>query len=108
MSKDDGSVLIGMIWMILISILLFWLPVAGPIIAGIIGGKRTGGIGGAILAVFLPCILFGILLFFLGTGLTWIPLIGVIAGMGGTIFAIAQVGPLLLGAIIGGFWAAVD
>jgi len=106
MADDNkGSILAGIIWMFIISVLLFWLPVVGPLIAGLVGGKKSGGVGRAIAAVFLPGIIFGILLFFLSAFLSGLPLIGVIAGAGGLILALAHVGPLLIGAIIGGLIA---
>ncbi|MEK6255906.1 MAG: hypothetical protein N2C13_01140 [Chloroflexota bacterium] len=105
MSKNEGSVVAGMVWMFIISILLFWLPVAGPLIAGFVGGKKSGGIGGAIMAVFLPGILVGGCLFLVATLITGFPLIGAVAGFGGATIALAHIGPLLLGAIIGGVMA---
>ncbi|MEJ2023770.1 MAG: hypothetical protein P8Y00_01890 [Deltaproteobacteria bacterium] len=100
-----GSAGAGIIWMFIISLLLFWLPVVGPFIAGLVGGKKSGGVGNALLAVFLPGIIFGVLLFFLATALTGIPLIGSIAGAGGAILSLVHIGPLLVGAIIGGLIA---
>jgi hypothetical protein len=87
--------------MFVLSVLLFWLPVIGPLIAGFVGGRRAGGIGNAILAVFLPGIVIGALLFFFGTLLTGVPLVGVLAGTGGVVLALAHIGPMLLGAILG-------
>lgn len=77
----------------------------GPFIAGLVGGKRAGGVGAAIGAVFLPAIIFGFILFTIATTISGIPLIGAIAGGGGAILALAHVGPLLIGAIIGGLFA---
>lgn len=88
--------------MFLISILLFWLPGFGPLIAGIVGGKKTGGLINAIIAVFLPAIILGIMLFVFGSALTSAPIIGFVAGAGSFILVISNVGPLLIGAIIGG------
>jgi hypothetical protein len=105
MSEAKGSIIGGIIWMFVISLLLFWLPFIGPLVAGIVGGKKSGGIGNALLAVFLPAIVFGILLFFVATSLTGLPVIGAIAGAGGLILALAHIGPLLIGAIIGGILA---
>jgi hypothetical protein len=105
MARHKGSAVAGMLWMLLISLLLFWLPFFGPLIAGFVGGKKSGGVGPAILAVFLPAILLGIVFFILGTA-TGLPLVGVVTG--GTVFlvvAAAAVGPLLIGAIIGGAMA---
>lgn len=88
--------------MFILSILLFWLPIVGPFIAGFVGGRKAGTVGDAILAVLLPGIVFAVILFVLATALTLVPLIGFIAGAGGLILVLAHVGPLLLGAIIGG------
>ena len=52
MADDNGSILAAVFWMFLISLLLFWRPFVGPLIAGIVGGKYAGGVGGALMAVF--------------------------------------------------------
>ena len=101
-SQNEGSVGSALLWMFLISLLLFWLPVIGPLIAGFVGGKKAGGVGNAIVAVFLPAIVFGVILFAIATSLSGAPFIGAIAGIGGLILAILHIGPLLVGAIIGG------
>ena len=95
----------GIIWMFVVSLLLFWLPGIGPVIAGIVGGIKSGGVGNAILAALLPGIVFGFLLFSLATLLSGLPVVGVIAGAGGVIVALFHVGPMLLGAIVGGLLA---
>jgi hypothetical protein len=104
-NKRKGSVGSAIFWMFLISLLLFWLPVIGPLIAGIVGGKKAGGVGFAIVAVFLPGIVFGVILFALASSLTGIPLFGAIAGAGGFASSLVHIGPLLIGAIIGGVLA---
>jgi len=101
-SEKKGSIGSAIVWIFIISVLLFWLPVIGPLIAGIVGGKKAGGIGPAIIAVFLPGIFFAIILFLLASSLTGIPLLGAIAGAGGFVLSIAHIGPLLIGAIVGG------
>ncbi len=103
--KREPSALRGMLWMLLISVLLFWLPFFGPLIAGFVGGKKAGTVGSAILAVFLPAIVIFVLLFFFGTALSGIPGLGLIAGMSGFVLALTGIGPLLIGAIIGGAMA---
>jgi hypothetical protein len=90
-----------MIWMFLLSILLFWLPVIGPLIAGFVGGRKAGSLGNAVLAVFLPGLIIGIATFFLASVLTGLPLIGALAGAGGVALALAHIGPMLVAAIIG-------
>ena len=101
-NQKKGSIISGVFWMFLISILLFWLPGIGPFIAGIVGGKKAGGILNAIIAVFLPAIALGAFLFLFTSMLTGAPVIGFVAGAGSFVLVISNVGPLLLGAIIGG------
>ncbi len=101
MQNRPGSVGSAILWMFVLSILLFWLPILGPLIAGFVGGRKAGSLGNAILAVLLPGIVFGVLLFFLSTMLTGIPLFGFVAGAGGLAIALIHVGPLLIGAIVG-------
>ncbi|MBD3649580.1 MAG: hypothetical protein HUJ31_19480 [Pseudomonadales bacterium] len=100
--EKPGSILAGMIWMAIISLLLFWLPVVGPLLAGIVGGKKAGGVMNGIIAVFLPGIILGALLFIFSSALTGLPVIGLVAGAGAFMLVMISVGPLLIGAIIGG------
>jgi hypothetical protein len=101
MAERPGSVSSAIVWMFLLSILLFWLPIAGPLIAGFVGGRKAGSVSNALLAVFLPAIVLGIALFFLASVLTGLPIVGFLAGAGGVALATAHIGPLLIGAIIG-------
>jgi len=97
-----GSIVSAIFWMFLLEILLFWIPFVGSLIAGIVGGRKAGSLGNAIIAVFLPVVVFSLLLGLMATALVTIPLVGAFAGLGGFVFATTHVGPLLLGAIIGG------
>src|SRR5262249_13862129 len=92
----------GAVWMFVISVLLFWLPVIGALIAGLVGGKKAAGVGAAVVAALLPAIVVGVALFLSATALTGFPPIGIVAGAGGFALMAAHVGPLLIGAIIGG------
>ena len=103
--KSKGSIVKGALWMLLLSALLFWMPLVGPLFAGFVGGKKSGGVLGAMMAVFLPGLVMGVGLFFFASLLSGMPLIGVLAGMGGLALTLSHVGPLLLGAIIGGLMA---
>lgn len=103
--KQRGSIIMAMIWMALISLLLFWLPAVGPLIAGIVGGKVAGGIGAGLLAALLPGLILAVVLFVVGTSLTGVPLIGAVAGAGLFILILTQIAPLLIGALIGGLLA---
>ncbi|MBW1903510.1 MAG: hypothetical protein JRJ20_18075 [Deltaproteobacteria bacterium] len=62
---------------------------------------KAGGIKNAVLAIFMPALISGITLFVLVEFLMTLPLIGVVAGMGGSVLSLLHIVPLLLGAIIG-------
>jgi hypothetical protein len=101
-AQDRGSIFWGSFWMVLIPILLCWLPGIGGLIGGIVGGKVAGGVGRALLAWLISTILVGALFTALGTLLTGIVMIGVLAGLGAFMLALIDSGMRLLGAIIGG------
>ena len=101
-TQKDGSIISGIFWMFLISILLFWLPGFGPLIAGFVGGKKSGGVLNALIAVILTAIVLGTCLVLFTSLLTGAPIIGFVAGAGSSILVLSNVGPLLIGAIIGG------
>ncbi len=106
--KRPGSLYSGMNWMGGLSLLLFWLPVFGPLIAGLVGGYKAGDIRRALLAVFLPGVGLGILL---AAGVGWLThfaLWGLLAGLGGLVLAFINVGPMLLGALTGGIAAQLN
>lgn len=105
LQAEQGGALRGALWMLLILALLFWLPVFGPLLAGAVGGKKAGGVGRALLAVFLPCVALAVFLSFFSAGLTGLPLFGALLGMGLLAMLLANLGPLLVGAIIGGLLA---
>ena len=103
--SKNGSMIMGMIWMFVISLLLFWLPAFGPLIAGIVGGKVAGGVGSSMLAALLPGILLAVALFVGGTMLTALPVIGAVIAGGGLLLYVFYIPPLLIGALIGGLMA---
>lgn len=96
-----GSVGGAMLWMIGVSILVFWVPFAGPVFAGFVGGSRAGGVGPAVVAAVLPAILVAALVFVLGPVVA-LPAFGVLAGVGTLLVMISQSVPLVLGAALGG------
>lgn len=104
MDEPRGSVFLGMVLMLVLSLLLFWIPGFGSLIAGIVGGKVAGGLFRALFAALLPAVLLGAALFF-GITLIGLPLIGMLAGASIAIVVVASSGMLLLGALIGGVLA---
>lgn len=105
MTNRKGSIIAGSFWMILVSALLFWLPFVGPAIGGVVGGMKAGTLGGAICAVFLPIVVVVVLVFIFAESITGIPIIGAIAGTGVTVLLVSEVGPMLLGSIVGAILA---
>lgn len=105
MSNSDGSIIMGMIWMFLISLLLIWLPGLGSLIAGIVGGKTAGGVGNGIAAALLPGILLAGVLFASGTMMSGLPVFGAMMASGGILLYIIYIPVLLIGALIGGLLA---
>jgi hypothetical protein len=106
MSRSGRSSIVGAsLWMLVITLLLFWLPFLGPLLGGIVGGRKAGGVGRGILAALVPAFVIGVLLLMLATLLTGMPLIGAVAAAGGFVLVAAQVGPMILGAILGGLLA---
>jgi hypothetical protein len=92
-----GSAMSGAIWMIVLSVLLCWLPGIGGLVAGIVGGKISGGLGPAIVAWLLSSILVGVLFAVFGALLTGFVPIAIIAGLGGMFIAIIDSGGRLVG-----------
>jgi hypothetical protein len=102
--SHKSSILGASLWMFFIALLLFWAPFIGPLVAGIVGGKKAGDIGCAIIAVFLPAALMGLAAFLLAGVLSGLPIVGLVAGLGAFGLVAANVGPMLLGAVIGAIW----
>lgn len=105
MNGSNGSVMMGMVWMFVISLLLIWLPGLGPLIAGIVGGKAAGGVLKGFLAALLPGLILAIALFAFGSLFTGLPVVGAIIAGSGILLYLLYVPVLLIGALIGGLMA---
>lgn len=104
-TDTEGSILGGAVWMIVISVLLFWLPGVGGFIGGLVGGKAAGSVGSALLAWLMTSVMLGIVFAVLGTMISGMVVIGALAGVGGLMLGFIDAGTRLLGAVIGGFLA---
>ncbi|ROO29333.1 hypothetical protein [Salinisphaera japonica] len=102
---QKGSISLAIVWMVVISLVLFWLPVAGPLLAGFVGGRTAGSVGRGIWAAILPTVILCLILLGAGTALTGLPVIGVIASISLFLVIAIQLIPLIAGAIIGGLMA---
>jgi len=103
--QAQGSVFWGSFWMLVLSVLLFWLPGLGSLIAGVVGGKIAGSVGRAFLASILPSLVLGAALLLLAQWLTGIAWLAALIALGTVMFAIIGAGTLVVGALIGGLLA---
>lgn len=99
--QPQGSIVGGALWMLFLSLLLFWLPIAGPLIAGFVGGRVAGTAGNGFIAAILPAIVLAIVVFIVASIFN-LPFIGLFAGF--TLFVIAVVHSVwvIIGGVIGG------
>lgn len=99
--RKDSSILISSLWMIGISMVLFFLPAINGLIGGAIGGYKAGSAGRGLTAAVLPSIVVGLLLWALFAAFD-APIIGFIGGLAIGVWAIFSSLGLLLGAVAGG------
>ena len=87
--------------MVLLSVLLSWLPLLGPLVAGGVGGYYAGTVGRALAAALVPAILLGLFIGWVAT--SWSHAIaGFLVGVGVIILVVVDEVGLLLGALVGG------
>jgi hypothetical protein len=97
----NSSIIASSFWMVLVSLMLFFLPAINGLIGGAVGGYKAGSAGRGIGAAVLPSIIVGLLMW----GIFAVfdaPLIGFIGGMAVGIWALLSSIGLLIGAAIGG------
>lgn len=102
--RDRSSVVVGSLWMIGVSLLLFFLPLINGVIGGLIGGYKVGGVKRALVAAILPAVVVALglwVIFFILDAPVW----GFLAGVTGALLVVlADVG-IFIGAAIGGAMA---
>lgn len=100
-SSDRSSVVGGSIWMVGLSLVLFFIPGINGLIGGLVGGYKVGSVGRALMAAILPAIVVGFGMWLLMVAFD-LPLIGIAAGFAvGILVLLADLG-LFIGAAIGG------
>ena len=102
--KRKGSFGLALLWMILLSIALFWLPVFGPFAAGFVGGMKAGGVRHAFLASLFPALAAAALLFLMSL-LLGVPILGTFAGTAVGLVLVGNSLPLVVGALLGASFA---
>ncbi len=102
-----SSVVMSALWMIGVSLILFFLPAINGVIGGGVGGYKAGSVGRACAAAILPAVLVGLALWLI-FALFDEPIIGFIGGIAIGIWALASSIGVLIGAVIGGAMAPDD
>ena len=97
-SKGTGS---GALWMMILAVLLAWLPLLGPLIAGFVGGRMIGDKSRALMVALIPAVLLAVVLWLILAAFD-LPVLGAVAGFGALVVIAVQELPLLLGAWFGG------
>ena len=90
----------AMFWMTALAILVFWLPIIGPLIAGFVGGRMVRRIDLALIAAPLPALFVGLVALF-GWHYVPFPLAGALAGGDPIRALLFDSLPLLVGAVLG-------
>lgn len=99
--RTKSNIVIGSIWMVVITLALFFIPLVNGLIGGFVGGYKVGGVPRALTAAILPAIVVAAGLWLLLIILDF-PVIGFIAGAAvGLLILLADVG-VFLGAALGG------
>jgi hypothetical protein len=100
-ARRRSSVFVGALWMVLLSLALFFLPLVNGLIAGAVGGYKVGGISRALVAAILPAVVVAAGLWIIFAFLD-APVWGLLAGFaGGLLILLSDVG-LFIGAAVGG------
>lgn len=97
----EGSVERAAVRMVLLSVLLFWAPVVGPLVAGFVGGRMAGGTGPAVLAAVLPAALAAALFLLVGSHFA-LHVLGATVGTETLVVVLVESPSLILGAAVGG------
>ena len=100
-TKTSGGTGQGALWMLILAVLLSWLPLLGPLIAGFVGGRMIGDKTRALTIALIPGVLLAVVLWLILAAFE-LPVLGAVAGFGALVVIAVQELPLLLGAWFGG------
>ena len=103
-TERRSNIAAGSVWMVAISLLLFFLPLLNGLIGGIVGGLRAGDPKRALAAAVLPALVVSLGLWLLVAAFA-APVVGFMRGAApGAVVLLAIIG-LFVGAALGG-WIA--
>lgn len=99
-----GSVVTGGLVMLVLAILLSWLPLLGPLIAGGVGGWMIADPRRALTVALIPAVALAAVVVLVLVAFD-LRVLGAVAGLGMFLFVVFQEIPLLVGAWAGGAYA---
>ena len=98
----ERNMVVGMWYVFILSVLLWWLPVFGQMIAGYLGGRKAGTSVRGIVVTLIPCFIIVLILVLVDAGL--LPSLGGIAAVPSTLIGgVGSVSPQA-GAYISGIY----
>lgn len=104
-STAGGEPVKGGLVMFGLALLLSWIPLLGPFVGGVVGGRIIGDTGRAVGISILPSILLGVLVASV-VSIFDLPLLGAVAGVAVVVWAVVEALPLVVGAAVGGATAS--
>lgn len=99
--RGETSLIVCSLWMIGISLILFFLPAINGLIGGGVGGYKAGSVGRGLGAAVLPAIIVGAGIWVL-LAIFDAPVLGFLGGLAVGLWALFSSISLLIGALIGG------
>lgn len=101
-TSDKDSIVVASLIMVVLAILIGWVPVVGPAVAGYVGGRKAGSAGRGLIAGLIPALIVGILVGVI-LALFDLPIIGTVTGFAIAIWVAIEAIPLLIAAAVGGW-----
>lgn len=98
--RSGGSTVVGGTAMLVLAIVLSWLPILGPAIAGFVGGRIIARPGPALVVALIPAVVLAVLTVVVLAAFE-LPVLGAVAGAGVALAVLVGDVPLLLGAWLG-------
>jgi len=99
-TQERKAMVRGSLWMVLVSLALFFVPAVNGLVAGLIGGYRIGNVGRALLVALGAGAAVALGIWLILT-VTHPPLIGVLAGVAVAAWVLVSEAGLLAGAALG-------
>lgn len=97
--REKSPIAAGL-WMVVLSLLLAWIPLIGPAVAGFVGGLFSPNPTVAVLIGLIPASLAALVIFLVGGVLDIALLAGFLAAGAFIVIAVQSI-PLLIGAWLG-------